>query len=71
MTAVRDLVEGRPADAERQSSALQPELEARFEANEKAGKVTPGFKPHFPAVELHDGHRARESRARTDEALEF
>jgi tetratricopeptide (TPR) repeat protein len=68
LAAVRDLVQDKPADAERKLNVLRPEMEARWNANQKAGKVTPGFKPHFPdwnyAMAL-----ALEKQGRTDEAL--
>ncbi len=68
MAAVRDLVEDHPAETERKLNALRPELEARFEANQKAGKVTPGFKPHFPEWNYVMA-TALEKQGRTDEAL--
>jgi tetratricopeptide (TPR) repeat protein len=70
MAAVRDLVENRPADAERRLNAIQPQMEAAWASYQKAGKVTPGFKPHFPdwnyAMAI-----ALEKQGRTDEALAF
>ena len=70
MTAIRELVENRPVDAERQLNALRPELETRWEANQKAGKYTPGFKPHFPEWNYAMAI-ALEKQGRTDEALAF
>jgi tetratricopeptide (TPR) repeat protein len=68
LAAVRDLVENRPADAERRLNALRPQLEARWESNRKAGKITPGFKPHF-AEWNYAMAIALEKQGRTDEAL--
>jgi tetratricopeptide (TPR) repeat protein len=68
MAAVRDLVENRPADAERRLNALLPQIEVRWETNRKAGKVTPGFKPHF-AEWNYAMAIALEKQGRTDEAL--
>jgi tetratricopeptide (TPR) repeat protein len=68
MACVRDLVENRPAEAERRLNALLPEMQSKWEGYQKAGKMTPGFKPHFPewnyAMAL-----ALEKQGRTDEAL--
>jgi tetratricopeptide (TPR) repeat protein len=68
MAAIRDLVEDRPAEAERRLNALRPQVEARFEANQKAGKYTPGLKPHFPEWNYAMAI-ALEKQGRTDEAL--
>ncbi|HTR02317.1 MAG TPA: tetratricopeptide repeat protein [Thermoanaerobaculia bacterium] len=66
--AVRDLLENRPAEAERRLIALRPEMDAAWASYQKAGKIRPGFKPHFPewnyALAL-----ALEKQGKTDEAL--
>jgi hypothetical protein len=70
MAAVRDLVENRPADAERRLNSIRPEMDAVWASYEKAGKIPLGLKPHFPewnyAMAL-----ALEKQGRTDEALVF
>jgi tetratricopeptide (TPR) repeat protein len=68
MAAVRELVEDRPADAERRLNALRPEFDAAWASYQKAGKVTPGLKPHFPDWNFAMAI-AREKQGRTDEAL--
>ncbi|HKD18448.1 MAG TPA: tetratricopeptide repeat protein [Thermoanaerobaculia bacterium] len=68
MAAIRDLVENRPADAERRLNVLRPEMEARWDSYSKAGKMTPGFKPHFPEWNYAMAI-ALEKQGRTDEAL--
>jgi len=70
MSAVRELVEKRPAEAERRLNAVKSKFEALFAQNQKAGKVPPGIKPHFPewnyAMAL-----ALEKQGKIDEALAF
>src|SRR5215470_17808391 len=40
LASVRELVEDRPADAERRLNALRPEIEAAWASYQKAGKIT-------------------------------
>ena len=68
MSAVRDLVENHPADAERKLEAIRPEMDAAWASYQKAGKITAGFKPHFPEWNYAMAI-ALEKQGKTDEAL--
>jgi tetratricopeptide (TPR) repeat protein len=68
LAAVRDLIEDRPADAERKLNPLKPRVEAKFAEYQKAGKVPPGLKFHFREWNYVMA-RALEKQGRTDEAL--
>lgn len=68
VAAVRDLVENRPAAAEKRLNELRPQIEARWETYQKAGKITPGFRPHFPEWNYVMAI-ALERQGRADEAL--
>jgi len=68
MTAVRDLIENRPTDAERRLNDLKLRLQAKFAEYQKAGKIPPSRKFHFPEANYAMA-RALEKQGRTDEAL--
>ena len=67
---LRDMAEVRPASAERRLRELRPQLEARWEANVKAGKIVVPSKPHFPEWNYLMAS-ALEAQGRVDKALPF
>jgi tetratricopeptide (TPR) repeat protein len=67
MLAVKDLAEGRGADAERRMREIKPKIDAMFDEYAKAGK-TGGRKAHFPEWNYVMAC-ALEQQGKTDEAL--
>lgn len=65
-----DVVEGRAAQAERQLRELRPKLDENWQVAEKAGKIGPGMKAHFPQWNYMMA-RALEMQGKTDEALPY
>jgi len=59
-----ELMEGRPAEAERRLTDLRPKLEAMFEKN----KSDPGYKPYFPEWNLLMA-AAKAKLGKNDEAI--
>jgi tetratricopeptide (TPR) repeat protein len=70
MATLRDLADGKAADAERRLKEVKPALEARFDENSKAGKMMPSAKPHFPQWNYLMA-LALEKQGRVDEALKL
>jgi tetratricopeptide (TPR) repeat protein len=70
VAALRDFADDRPESVERRLREVRPQLETRWEANRKAGKLIESAKPHFPQWNYLMG-RALEDQGRVDEALEF
>jgi tetratricopeptide (TPR) repeat protein len=68
--ALSELIEGRPAEAERKLKEMRPQLDKAWDDSSKAGKIRPGSKPHFPEWNFMMA-RALELQGKTDEALEF
>ncbi len=67
---VNQFVEGHPVEAERALRDLKPKLQENWEAAQKAGKITPGVKPHFPQWNFLMA-RTLEAQGKTDEALTY
>ena len=59
-----DLMEGRPADAERRLTEIRPKLEAMFEKQ----KSDPGYKPYFPEWNMLMA-AAKAKQGKNDEAI--
>jgi tetratricopeptide (TPR) repeat protein len=70
VAVVLDIAEGRAADAERRMREIKPYLDTTFAERQKAGKVPPGLKPHFPDWNFFMG-RALEMQGKLDEALPY
>ena len=67
---VDEFAEGRLAEAERALRDLKPRLEENWQAAEKAGKLAPGVKPHFPQWNFLMA-QTLEAQGKTDEALPY
>jgi TolB-like protein/Tfp pilus assembly protein PilF len=70
VAVLRDIADGRAADAQRRLVEFKPRLEARWEENHRSGNVSASFKPYFPPWNFLMG-TVLESQGRLDEALKF
>jgi serine/threonine protein kinase/tetratricopeptide (TPR) repeat protein len=68
--AAQDIAESRFTEAERRLHSLEANLDDAFEKLQKAGRVEPGLKAHFPSWNWLMA-MALEKQGRTDEALAF